>query len=80
MLSAIAELSKHLDVSDMGELKKDLGITFTRENNGAWFIQSAYTKKILGKKPVWNTVSLCMLRWLLERVKFLAKTVRLFHL
>ena len=49
MTNVKAELTQHLDVKDMGELKTFLGITFTRRKNGAWLSQSDYVEKILGR-------------------------------
>lgn len=41
------QLSAHLDVTDMGELHRFLGVTFTRDAEGTWLSQEGYTKAVL---------------------------------
>lgn len=43
------ELSCQLDMKNMGSLSNFLGLTFRRDEGGAWLIQSGFLQNLLGK-------------------------------
>ena len=48
------DLSIHLDVKDMGQLRSFLGISFIVQNDGAWLSQTDYVKQILTRFQMHN--------------------------